>query len=263
MKSYLDFEEKLNPNNYKFFIFLSFFLLSLISYLYALNGDFVGDDIGRVLNNAELFSLKSSLTGELSDRPVLMLSMWIDNFLFHLNPIIMRVENLLIHSFVGLQMYYFINEFKERITNKNNYLVNYLICCLFILHPLHSQTIYIVIQRGVLLSSLFGIISLRFFIKYASDAKLTNFLISILSFIIAITSKPIIIFLPFGLVIFQKLVNKDKLKNSIFVYFLYFISLLIPVYYYFHLKLNNQLSSSTPSPISYFLTETQVIFTYF
>jgi hypothetical protein len=253
--------EYISNQNSKLFVFTSLFILTLLSYFYALNGDFVGDDIYRIAESLELNHLMSALTGELRDRPLLMISIWLDKSLFNLNTVIMRVEDIALHSLVGLQIYLIIIDLLQYSKKEVNKFIVFLVTALFILHPLHNQTINIIIQRGVLLSSLFSLLSIRFFYFYIYHNKSKDLLASSLFFILGLLCKPNIMFLPIFYLFIYLYYFKKELKKPLLCFFVFTIPLLIPIYFYTLLNVNAQ--RLTLSPLTYFLVETQVIFSYF
>lgn len=253
--------EYISNQNSKLFVFTFFFILTLLSYFYALNGDFVGDDIYRIAESLELNYLMGALTGELRDRPLLMISMWLDKNLFNLNTAIMRIESIALHSLVGLQIYLITIELLQYSKKEANKFIILLITALFILHPLHNQTINIVIQRGVLLSSLFSLLSIRFFYFYIYLHKSKDLFTSSLFFILGLLCKPNIMFLPIFYLFIYLYKFKNEIKNPLLCLFVFITPLLIPIYFYTLLNVNQQII--TISPFTYFLVQTQVIFSYF
>ena len=71
-------EEQINNIKIIGLIFISL----LCSYFFVLNNGFLGDDYTRIFINPELLSFKTAIGGELRDRPLLMLSMWLDRQIF-------------------------------------------------------------------------------------------------------------------------------------------------------------------------------------
>lgn len=253
-------------------IFFLFFALSFISYFYVLGGDFIGDDIGRILESPDFSSsgwaaLLQALTGELRDRPLLMASLWLDKVLFHHEPFFMRLENLLLLSGIGLQLFslqldLFKDNFKDHKTVKFNTLVAFVLSLIFVLHPLHSQSVTMIIQRGILFSSLFALISLRHFLNYFSSSNIKQIVISFFFLILGFLSKPNIIFLPFLFIGYGFIFHRKEKKKLTIISILFLSTLLIPVYFYFISRANIQHKEMTVSPLAYFLTQTQVLFVY-
>ncbi len=243
-------------NKLFFFIFSSV----LISYLYILNGDFLGDDIDRIAFNPELRSFWTALTGQLCDRPLLILIVTAISKLTANSVLWFRLFSITVHTLVSIQIYQFILELTEK--NKNNLKNIIALICAFIfaLHPLNNQAISMSIQMGVLLSGLFGLISIRYFFRGISRVSDPNFKKSVFFFLLGILSKPNLTFLPLFF-----LLNKDKIQNKndnrIKILSAFFTLLLIPVLFYFYGMRNVQ--TNTISPFTYFMTQWEVLFTYF
>jgi hypothetical protein len=246
---------KINPR-IKFFIIT---FLSLIgSYFFALDNDFVGDDIGRILNNNELNSLRSSLTGELGDRPLLMFVMWIEKAFFGHHGEGFRVINLLFLALAATQLLDLILEVSDS-ENENKTFMAGIVAFIFALHPLHNQSINIAIQGGVVMSGGLGIFSMKYFYRWLSSGKNKHIALSALAMILAMLFKPIVSFIPlYFLVVLYA--NKKFDFSHIKKLVPHFLALGLPLIFYFGLKKNNQFSLS---PFSYFLVQNEVLFTYF
>jgi hypothetical protein len=237
-----------------FLRFAIIFCVTVASYAYALNNGFIGDDILRIQDNPELGSLSAAISGELADRPLLMMSAWLDNIL-GLTPALMRLVTIFLHALVAFELYLFIEERSK--APKNSHLA-FGVALLFALHPLHSQSVHIIIQRGLILATLFGILSIRYFFKYILDDNKQALSISVLTFILALLSKPIVFFLP----VFYLIAGFRLRKKGIAYLLPYLLSLGIPVFFYLGLKKNIQ-DTFNETPLQYFLIQVEVLFTYF
>lgn len=241
-------------------IFSIIFSLVIISYLFILNGDFLGDDIDRIVFNFELNSYWKALTGNLADRPLLML--WITTIrkVFGIESVYFRFFSVLIHSVVAYQIYIFLKELNKDIFSPQKEYIFIFISALFALHPLNNQSITTSIQSGVLLAGLFGIISIRFFYKGIKEINSKNYYVSFGSLLLGVLAKPILSFIPLFYIVNFKKIEGSFLKRFI-ILASYFSILGIPAMYYFLLTKNVQ--KSALSPLGYFLVQSEVIFTYF
>lgn len=241
-------------------IILSIFSVLTLSYLYVLNGDFLGDDINRIFFNPELRSYWSAITGDLGDRPLLMLIITFLSKISNNDSIVFRLFSIFIHSLVAFQIYTFILELNKDNSNPLKVEIALSSSFIFALHPLHSQSITTSIQLGVLLSGLFGILSIRYFFKGISSVRDDNYITSLFFLFCGILAKPNIFFIPIFF-----LFNLRKIKGSNIertkVLLGYVILLMIPVIFYFFAKKNNQ--NYLVDPLRYFLVQTEVLFTYF
>lgn len=247
----------------KWFVFCWLFFLAFVSYFSTLGIPFFGDDTYRVGHSSNVESLLVALGGELRDRPLLMFSIWIDKVCFSLNPFFLRLENVFLSSLVGFELFIFVQYLFSIIKRDLSKITLLLLVSLFVLHPLHNQTINLVIQRGVLFSALFGLLSMKFFFSYFKENKCEHLFFSILFFALTLLSKPNAIFLPAFYFLALRFFFKDEFKRKGSALGFYLPPLLLPVVFYFVLKVNDQSSSLTLDPLSYFLVETRVLFTYF
>lgn len=237
-------------------IFISLFSICFLSYYYVINGDFIGDDVGRILFNPELFSFKDAIFGDLGDRPLLMFFMTALNKLFGMNVIAFRIFSIFIHSLVGYQLYKFILELNDskdaHIANTVSFSLAALFCC----HPLNNQVITTAIQAGVLLSGLFGLLTLRYFNQ--SDNSKVSLIKIYFFYFLGVISKSNIIFIPFS-IFFSEKFKGIKEKKKLLLGFL-IISIIPAIYYLFF---NKNVQQYTVGFLKYFLVQNEVLFVYF
>lgn len=241
-------------------IILSLFAAGTISYLYVLNGDFLGDDIDRIVFNPELKSYWSAVTGGLGDRPLLMLITTFLSKTSNNSTIVFRLFSLFIHAMVSFQIYLFILELNIKNDNKLKSEIALASSFIFALHPLHNQSITTSIQLGVLLSGLFGLLSIRYFFKGISSARDNNFIRSVFLLVCGILAKPNIFFIPIFFLFNINKVNISKIEKTK-ILAIYFFVLTLPIVFYFFGNKNNQ--TYLIEPLKYFLIQTEVLFTYF
>ncbi len=244
----------------KIFLILSLFSAILISYLYVLNGDFIGDDIDRIAYNPELKSYGEAIFGRLKDRPLLMLIVTFISQTFGTETLFYRLLSIILHSLVAYQLYTFFLELNEKSRSQIKNEVALFCAFGFALHPLNSQTITTAIQVSVLFTGLLGLISLRYFFKGISGVKDSNFQKSIFALFLSVLFKPNLSFLPL-IYLHQHRKIKSNLGTKILVIFSYVFVILLPALVYLVGKVNVQGKNSTP--ITYFLVQSEVLFTYF
>lgn len=241
-------------------LIFSIFLSLIVSYFYVLNGDFLGDDIDRIAFNPELRSYWTALTGGLGDRPLLMLIITTLSKLSANNSVFFRLFSIAIHCLVSFQIFKFILELNRASPNTLKNQIAASCAFIFTLHPLHSQSITLSIQVGVILSGLFGLLSMRYYFKGISGLSDRNFIKSFLYFLLGVLAKPNLTFLPIYFLLNRNKIQGNKTKQAK-VLLLYTSLLLIPVLFYAYAKKNVQ--SHTYSPFTYFLIQSEVLFTYF
>lgn len=256
----------LSLKNKTAFIYFIITIVTIIAYWHGLFGVFIGDDIIRIVDVAPILkdSYTKALSSILPDRPILMATIWLNYITSELNPFGYKVFSLIIHLMVGFILFKLLLLFeKEEGDNKNKNIISIsLVVLLFLIHPINSQAVTSIIQRGVLLAAMGGLGSLYFFIKHVKFKNRQYYLYSLLFFTSGILSKPIIITLPFIFILYLKFFDNLNYKylKKISVYFLL---CLIPVAIYVFTDINNQSMRDTLPWYNYFLVQTKTIFYYF
>jgi hypothetical protein len=240
------------------FVLITFVAL-LGSYLTALNSGFLGDDTIRIIGNVELNSLSTALKGSLGDRPLLMFLMWIEWNLFENNPIYFRIVNLALQSLAAHQLYLLILELQDGGAFKKNKRLAFSAALIFALHPIHSQSITIIIQCSVIIAGIFGFFSMRYFFRYLSDPKVHHLSFSVIALALGFLVKPIVAFIPIFYLVSSLMIKGPGIKGKQYL-IPYFCTLLIPILLFISNVQNLQVQPI--SPLAYFLVQTEVIFTY-
>ena len=196
-------------------------LITLLAYANSLNNSFVLDDTHTILNNNFIKSWKnfpaiftrSYLTPfknniidhslgaqETSYRPVVTVSYFIDYAIWGLEPFGYHLTNLFLHIFNAILFYYFITFVTKNIR------IGLFSALLFALHPINTEAVNAVSFREDLLSFLFFIFSLILYIKldkYSGRRKALIYVLSLLSFLIALFSKEMAVTLPFIIILYD------------------------------------------------------------
>jgi len=202
-------------------------LITFISYWPSFSGEFLGDDFNRIVDVYH-WSLKgpwSFISHSMPDRPLLMLSIYFNYFISDLQPWGFKLVNIIGHIGVGLLLFYIL----EKVIPKISAELSFLLVALFLIHPLNSQVIGLVVQRGVIFASFFLLCSFLFLFqgletKKKKDKRFKLFL-SWICFFASILFKPITITYPIFVILYlaQKKILK---KNAPFV-----LSLFLPILY--------------------------------
>lgn len=233
------------------------FVLLCLSYFPLWNGDFIGDDIGRIqqLPKSQAFDI---LMSELGDRPLLSVSVWFDRFLIGMTPGMMRLESLVLITGLALLMRKIVREMASLHDQVTASYWQDLIILLAILHPLNSQTVGHVIQRGIILSTIGSLLATYWLVKSRFDFKSIYMKYALLAWILALLCKPNIAFFPFfwAFILWDmKLVY--RWKNLI----PFFLAIFLPLASYLLSGFNKQ--NVLASPMDYFLTQGEVLLIYF
>ncbi|KAB2832043.1 MAG: hypothetical protein F9K48_11225, partial [Candidatus Brocadia sp.] len=195
-------------------IFISAF--SLLLYLNTSNGNFLREDFKIIVENSfikewqylpQVFTKNYfSISGEMSYRPLVTISYFIDYAIWHLNPFGFHMTNIVFHVMNTLLFYLLL-----RAVLSNNKII-FLSILFFVTHPVLVETVNAVGYREDLLCATFLLVSFIYFIKsdslfYRENSQTTRFAfyyaISLVSYLCALFSKEMAITLPVLLVVFM------------------------------------------------------------
>ncbi|MBM4053285.1 MAG: tetratricopeptide repeat protein [Planctomycetes bacterium] len=202
-------------------IFFSGFL-----YLNSLQNDFVYDDAYIIKENNFITSLSNFpklfnkdyfyVSGELSYRPVVTITYFFDYLLWNLKPFGYHLTNILFHT-INIFLFYI---FAKSIFR--NARQSFLATLLYLSHPILTETVNAICYREDILASLFFLLSFIFFLKvknihYHQSNKrfLAFYILSCLTYLIALFSKEMAITLPILLVTFDCIVFPQSENTSI------------------------------------------------
>ncbi|MGO9136444.1 MAG: glycosyltransferase family 39 protein [Syntrophales bacterium] len=127
--------------------------------------------------------------------PVTWLSYMLDNQLFGLNPAGYHVINLFFHVANSLLLFLIL----LRMTNA--LWQSAFVAGLFALHPLHVESVAWVAERKDVLSTLFWMLTVGAYIFYVKKPELNKYLLALLFFAIGLMAKPMLVTLPFILLL--------------------------------------------------------------
>lgn len=239
--------------------FLITFLSLVLLYYPQLNGDFIGDDIGRIKDLPEnhFFTILYKFLG---DRPLLVTAMWLDRAIFGFDVFGMKLENLFIVSCLFIMARILIDEVATYFSLTINPWFRDLVLFFFAIHPLNTQAFGHVIQRGALLATLFGMLATYLILKSKGSPKKLSWKIGLLFWCLALMAKPNIAFLPiwWGIILWM---GGDK-KNILYLA-IYLLMLFIPYAGYEWGGFNPQSGADAISHWQYFLTQARVLLVYF
>lgn len=196
----------------------------------AIFGDFSGDDLLRIHGISSNIERGFSfyIANTMPERPVLLISIYLNYLLFGLNPISYKIVSILLHGLCGVLLYYLIKPILNK--NKLNTAIGFCSALLFICAPLNSQVIVVVIQRGVILSTLFGLLFTLSLSKYFQNSKSRYVFYSSIFMLLGMLSKPnTFIFIPIVIVYLNYLYPK-KLKRILRVSVPNLVYLVFPIY---------------------------------
>ena len=158
--------------------------LTVITYLNCLLNQFVYDDVSTIVDNklikdwgnfSTLFTHEYfNVSGELTYRPIVTLSYFLDYSLWHINPAGYHLVNVLLHTANATLVYFLVFLFcrcgEGGIRNDRHQIPRigfaFLCCILFAVHPVVSEVVNMVSYREDLTATLFLIGSFLLFLLY-------------------------------------------------------------------------------------------------
>lgn len=214
------------------------FIIFIATAIYAntLNNGFVYDDKGTIVRNemikspgnlSKLFTNEYfAMSKEASYRPLVTLAYLIDYAVFGLKPWGYHLTNILLNTFNGALFYVFAGLLlnKENISCQKSY-GSFLITLLYVSHPILTEAVNAISFREDLLAFLFYIATLNLYLslktKHFSGFKLSvllTYLLSCLTFSLALLSKEIALTLPLIIFCYEWIYsdNGNRSLRSIF-----------------------------------------------
>ena len=159
-----------------------------------------------------IFSKKYfAISNELTYRPIVTLSYFVDYAIWQLRPWGYHLTNLIIHT-LNVYLVYFAAYylFKNRTTA-------FISCLLFSVHPIFSEAVNAVSYREDLLSATFLLAAFILFVKYNQNPTRRSFSIryplSLLAYLLAMVSKETAIVLPFLILSYEFIFKRDPIPN--------------------------------------------------
>lgn len=127
--------------------------------------------------------------------PLTFLSHMLDCELYGLNPAGHHLNSLLIHLLNTLLLFLILARATGALWRSA------FVAALFGLHPLHVESVAWVAERKDVLSTFFWILTVHFYIRYTEGPGAVPYMISLLFFSLGLMSKPMLVTLPFVLLL--------------------------------------------------------------
>ena len=192
--------------NKKYFYIICIFLVivTLAAYWQVLNNDFIiYDDDKYVTENIHVNrgvtfdGLTWAFTSSHSSNwhPLTWISHMIDCQLYGLNPRGHHLTSLLFHVANTLLLLLILVRMTGSLWQSS------FVAALFALHPLHVESVAWVAERKDVLSTFFMILALWAYIFYVKEGNIRRYLLVVLFFVLGLMSKPILVTLPFILLL--------------------------------------------------------------
>ncbi|HHT9107452.1 MAG TPA: tetratricopeptide repeat protein [Candidatus Wunengus sp. YC63] len=251
--------------------------LPLIAFLNTLDNTFVYDDVFTITDNYFIrdwgnFSAFFTddyfkYSGEVTFRPVVTFSYFIDYSLWHLNPAGFHLTNILLHAVSAVLVYLLVSAVSGSST------ASFLTSILFALHPVLAETVNGISYREDILATIFFLGSILLFIQSAirnPQSKIHYYFLYILalfSYLLALCSKEMAITLPLIVFLLDWLLgDKSRIKKNTIKYYIGFI--LVSGFYlflrfvWFHNPVEKQLTYPDNSFLVNLLTMPKIFCSY-
>lgn len=216
--------------------------LPLIAFLNTLDNTFVYDDVFTITDNYFIRNWGNfpafftddyfKYSGEVTYRPVVTFSYFIDYSLWHLNPAGFHLTNILLHAVNAVLVYLLISAVSRSST------ASFLPSILFALHPILTEAVNGISYREDLFATTFFLGSALLFIQSAirnPQSKIHYYFLyipALFSYLLALCSKEMAITLPLIIFLLDWLLgDKGRIKKNIINYYIGFI--LVSIFYLF------------------------------
>jgi len=206
------------------YIFLGLLILSFLFYGNSLKNQYSLDDHYVIVNKESIkkgilgipkifssYYINSPLETH-SYRPITSSSFAIEYQFFGTNPMISHFINILLYALCCFLIFRLVLHLKN---GNHTFYIGCLAALIFLILPVHSEVVNNIKSRDELLCFTFGILSLIYFLKYATNKHKKNIGFGIVFYLLSILSKTtsmtLIALIPFTLVYFERLKIKSLL----------------------------------------------------
>lgn len=212
-----------NRGSFPYWVSLFLTLMTLLVYWQVRSFEFIHlDDPAFVTENDYVKmgvtreSLRWMLWGDVASNwhPLTMLSHMVDVTLYGVNPGAHHVTNVQLHILNTLLVFWI----GYRLIPNRWYA--FWIALIFSIHPLHVESVAWVSERKDVLSTLFGLLCIRFYIHYTDSGKKIWYWCAFAALLFGLFAKPMLVTFPFLLVLLdfwplQRLFHNHHLKGIV------------------------------------------------
>ncbi len=178
--------------------------ITILLYIRVRGNDFViFDDDEYVIENSHVSTgvtidnLTWAFTSGLASNwhPLTWISHMLDCELFQLNPGGHHLTSVLFHVVNSLLLLLLFHRMTGRIWESA------FIAAVFAVHPLHVESVAWISERKDVLSGFFWLLTIWLYVRYVSSSSLRNYLLVFFSFTLGLMAKPMLVTLPFVLLL--------------------------------------------------------------
>lgn len=235
-------------------------MVVLLAYLPSFTGEFILDDVPLIKNSEylrEWHSIGSYLAQEDGYnkysgshtgyyRPLVNLSYTIDYKVWGLSAPGFKITNLLLHILACFSIFTLYNLF----FHKRH--IALMLVLIFALHPVNTETVSWVSCRNNIMATLFGTLSLIYYIRSYKNRKYYEYILAILFFSLAILSKEFGLMLLPVFFLYQRILNNRR--ETIYVELREYIPFILIIAIYFILRFKVIGFITTPSGFNEVIT---------
>jgi len=190
--------------HHRYLVIIFLVLITIISFGHILNNDFINfDDNLYITENHQIKSginvqtIKWAFTAVVASNwhPLTLLSHTLDWSLFGTWAGGHHLVSLLFHIGAVLFLFLFLSKTTKQLWPSA------IVAALFAVHPLRVESVAWASERKDVLSMFFGMATLYAYAFYVEDKKISRYLLCFLLFVLALMSKPMMVTLPFVLLL--------------------------------------------------------------
>jgi len=195
---------ELNKRYIVIFVYFALILSTLLVFWQVRNFDFINyDDKAYIYENPHVLN---GLTGNgvvwafttnysANWHPLTWLSHMLDCELFGKNPCPMHLVNVAFHMANTLLLFIIFNRMTKCIWPSA------FVAALFAIHPMHVESVAWIAERKDVLSTLFWLLTMLAYVRYVGKPSIGRYVIAIIFFALGLMSKPMLVTLPFILLL--------------------------------------------------------------
>ena len=187
------------PKRQKLIVYIVLTFITLAVYWQVNQSDFINlEDNIYVTENSHIHSgitpegIRWAFSTTYAEfwHPLTWLSLILDFQFYGLNAGGYHVTNLVLHILTTLLLFWLFNRMTKQTWTSA------FVAAFFAFHPLHVESVVWVSERKDVLSAFFWMLTLCFYVYYTEKPDVRRYLLVVLSFVLALMSKPIVITLP-------------------------------------------------------------------
>ena len=194
----------ISPEKQKLIVYIVLTIATLAVFWQVNKFDFIDfDDNFYVTENSHVWSgltldgVLYAFTTKYTNlwNPLVWLSFMFDYQLYGLNAGGYHLTNLILHILSALLLFWLFNRMTQAIWRSA------FVAALFALHPLHVESVVWIAERKDVLSAFFCMLTLCLYVYYTEKPVIWRYLAALFCFACALMSKPMVITLPFVMIL--------------------------------------------------------------